>query len=133
MRVKCIQTAIDELHGNKMIRVDYGKDWMLRPDAEYPVYAISLWANAVSYLLVAGQPVQPFWYPAQLFAVVDATLFKPSYFSYGGKGDARGLTAVWGYQELVLDFDHYESLIERKPGAIEIFLKRKREIDEMAG
>jgi hypothetical protein len=45
------------------------------------------------------------------------------------------LGALWGYYELVFredEFQHYEGLIDCDPVEMEIFLRRKKEIDEQS-
>ncbi|PEX40006.1 hypothetical protein COK00_23120 [Bacillus cereus] len=46
-------------------------------------------------------------------------------FSFFGR-----VTPIWGYKELALDDTHALGLIERESKDMELFLKRKAEIDE---
>jgi hypothetical protein len=96
----------------------------------YTVYGISLWKNYLHYLLVSeesGRNGGPDWYPAELFEIVDNALPK-MYFTYL-ENDSRGLNALWGYEEMVFDFNHYINLIERESHAMEVFFKHKKEYD----
>ena len=129
MIVRCQTTLLDELHGNKLMRVDYSKSGMLRINGSYHVYAISLWRSSLNYLILPQDARVPNWYPAELFAVTEETLDPDSHFMCFGKEDPRGLIAVWGYPEMVKDPDHYVNLIERDPTALQIFFMRKELID----
>lgn len=73
----------------------------------------------------------PSWYPADLFTVIDNLLPLEWYFNYHGFIENWNLNAIWGYKEIALDEKHYEGLIEREDVAIRIFLKRKKEIEEI--
>ena len=68
----------------------------------------------------------PVWYKAEQFEVVDNHLPMNWYFSFNKKEN----TAIWGYKELIVNPKHYENLVERDPQAVEIFERRKEEIDE---
>ena len=48
-------------------------------------------------------------------------------FNYRGRD---GISAVWGYEELVRDEEYIYNLEDREKMAIQIFLDRKKEIDE---
>ena len=83
------------------------------------------------HYLVVEEDGNPFWFPAELFVVEDTSLPKEMHYKYFGLQDKRGVIAFWGYKEMVLDDQHYVDLIEGESKAIEIFLKRKKEIDQM--
>jgi hypothetical protein len=131
MKVECVLTLLNELHGDKYILVDYSKGGMLRLKSVYTIYGISLWHNTLNYLIVPKEGARPDWYPAELFLVVDELLHFETYFKYFGKDDSRGVNALWGYREMVAEPSHYVNLIERDETAIKIFLKRKQEIDDL--
>jgi hypothetical protein len=93
------------------------------------VYAMLLWKGSLKYLLGDG----PYWYSAEQFEIVNPTLPLIWYFTFKEYENVKNncsYTAIWGYKELVYDKNHNQDLMERKPEALEIFLKRKEEIDE---
>ena len=94
----------------------------------YNVYGQSLYKGVLSYLLIGTFENLPSWYPVELFVVVDPQLPLEWYYNFFGYDG--NLSCIWGYNELVLDENHYDALIEREDKAIRIFLKRKKEIDE---
>ena len=99
------------------------------------VYGIMLLRGCVRYLLSEDAKCAPFWESADFFEVVDPLLPMEWYFSLTVLADDDEYTqgfqkAIWGYKEMALDENHYEDLIEREPEALDIFFKRKKEIDE---
>lgn len=98
----------------------------------YIVYGICLWDDddTLHYLLMGKNENLPSWYPAELFQVTDKSLPFEWYFNFNSVREQSLLTAIWGYEELVKDPKHHDALIERESDAIEVFLKRKSEIEE---
>lgn len=92
----------------------------------YMVYGQHIYKNVLSYLLIGTYENLPSWYPAELFEVIDAMIPMEWYYQYDSQS---ALSAIWGYNELVLNKKHYDSLLEREDEAIRIFLNRKKEID----
>lgn len=96
----------------------------------YFVYGISIWEDVLFYLIIDQLPQDPIWFPAQLFSVVDNALPKQWYFNYYSRDESEDLSAIWGYKELALDYEHSYYLLDGDSQAINIFLKRKKEIEE---
>jgi len=94
----------------------------------YTVYGIHVYENKISYLLVTGADWQPMWYYAELFEIIDNLFPIEWYFNFWGYESQ--VSAIWGFKELVNKDNFHDDLLEREPYAIEIFLKRKKEIDE---
>ncbi|UTR15006.1 phosphoribosylaminoimidazole synthetase [Salipaludibacillus sp. LMS25] len=104
--------------------------YSLENDKIYTVYGINVWDEVMHYLVLGKDENFPSWYPAELFEVVENVLPYEWYFNYYGEDSVTGVLAIWGYKELVLDTNHYIELIEREKNELNIFLKRKQEIDE---
>ena len=77
--------------------------------------------NIGDVYLVYGQ------YPAEIFEVVDSQMHFEQYFRYRRDDE---ITAIWGFRELVEDENYFYSLQDREKEAIEIFLDRKKEMEE---
>jgi hypothetical protein len=135
MRIKCIGNRGTDLP-QWLIDIHYAfpsSEFNLTTGEIYTVYAISLWRNTIGYLILTDESTSPTWEFPELFQIVDPRLPKCwhfGYFGHDGVGDQKSLMALWGYQELVEDKQHYVDLIEGESQAIEIFYKRKLEIDE---
>jgi hypothetical protein len=98
----------------------------------YTVYAMHLWGSLLMYLVVDDN-LLPDWYPSHLFKVTDDKIpFDSWHFNTFEPGPNRTISALWGYEEIVRSPSHFEDLIERNPGSMEIFLKAKAAIDEWA-
>ena len=128
MIVKCIGNKGIHLsrqtlaNGGNTLSTDFG----LIIGSLFIVYGIFISDNEINYLISEDNAL-PFWYPAELFEIVDNLFLIEWYFNFWGYDCF--ISAIWGYKEL-MNQDHYIDLIEREHFAIEIFLKRKKEIDE---
>lgn len=131
MKIKSIGTLRNDLNLITQ-KVLITRDFELPIGEVFIVYSISIWEGILQYLIVenAEQESKPFWFPAELFVVEDYLLPSEFYYKYFGLNDIRGVNALWGYKEMVLDDNHYVDLIERNARAEEIFLIRKRQIDD---
>ena len=132
MKVKCIATLRKDLH-QKAQDVLVTRDFELPIGKVFIIYGMVIWKDVLHYLIVEDEndEASPFWFPAELFVLEDTLLPKEMHYKYFGLQDRRGVNALWSYKEMVLDDSHYVDLLERKLEAAEIFLKRKKEIDEM--
>jgi hypothetical protein len=131
MKIKCTATLRKDLSQKTQDVYLITQDFELPIGKIFTVYAISIWDSVLHYLIVAVNEPKPDWYPADLFTIEDNILPKETYHKYFGAKDRRGVHALWGYKEMVIDDQHYVDLIEREDKAVEIFLKRKKEIDKM--
>jgi hypothetical protein len=138
MKVKCKTLSVTE----KITFPSSAQVFEITPDTSeylevgkiYTVYGISIWMHGLNYLLdipLAGTgKTYPKWLNVEYFDIVDSSLPNNMHFRYFGESDKRGVVALWGYKELIYEYDHYERLIEREESAIAIFAKRKQEIDQ---
>ena len=134
MKVKCIANTGEGL-SEKGIQVGYTKDhkFAVEIGQEYIVYAMSMGDGFLDYLLLPNAAKNPSWFPAEIFEVVDHLLpiiwcFScKNYTNYKGQ---ESQVALWGYQELIANPDHYIDLCEYEEKALEIFFRRKEQIDE---
>lgn len=138
MRVKCITLSVTE----KIVFPSSDQVFEITPDTGdylevgkiYAVYGISIWMDGLNYLLdipLAGTgKTYPKWLNVEYFEIVDSSLPNNMHFRYFGESDKRGVNALWGYEELIFDYDHYAGLIEVDKSALSIFAKRKQEIDQ---
>lgn len=142
MKIRCIGTKGSDLpeYYFKMGNFAFPRsDWQIEIGKIYTVYAMSLYNHVLHYLAFPDDMSGPGWYPAPLFEVVDSSVPKDWYFVYFGyqneKLEAMSLGALWGYYEMVFrekDLQHYAGLIDIDPTELEIFLRRKQEIDEQS-
>ena len=129
MKIKSIATLGKDLHP-KTQEVLITRDFELPLDKVFTVYGISIWKEVLHYLIVEDDE-SPFWFPAELFIVEDTLLPQTMHCKYFGPRDKRGVNLLLGYKEMVLNDQHYVDLIECKPEALELFRKRKKEIDQI--
>lgn len=133
MQVRCIGNKGNNLSKKTLvsgyqINTNFSE---LSIESVYVIYGISFYDDStLSYLITSKNQWQPFWYPAELFTVSDNLLPLEWYYNFLGYNSC--ISAIWGYKELALDLNHYDGIIEREKKDIEIFLKRKKEIDEFA-
>jgi hypothetical protein len=103
----------------------------LQPAKEYIVYGINLWKGLLGYLVI-GEGMYPYWYPSELFTITRNELPPNWYFSCFPKGAGFDLNAICGYEELVNAPDHYDALSNLEKSAIDVFVERMKQIDEIS-
>lgn len=128
MVVKCLSNS-----GDAFVKATLGKrggtQLMVLPlkvNGIYTVYGQILSEGIMEYLIL-GEENYPSWYPVELFEIIDDRIYFDWMFNYRGRD---GISAVWGYEELVRDEEYIYNLEDREKMAIQIFLDRKKEIDE---
>ncbi|PLR80094.1 phosphoribosylaminoimidazole synthetase [Bacillus canaveralius] len=92
---------------------------------EYNVHGILFYEDGLRYLLFDDCET-PYWYPADLFVVIDNKVPEQWYYKFFGYEET--VSAIWGYYELVHSEEHFDGLSEQETKAIDLFLKRKKEI-----
>ena len=129
MKVTCNATTGDKLPG-KYFEHGYSRSssFDLVSGNEYIVYGISLWLGFVLYLVV-GEGRRPHWYPADLFEVTSKRLPSCWYFEFLGSKELFELQAVFGYEELIYQDEHFDQLSNLEDLALQIFETRRIEIE----
>ncbi|WP_416147638.1 hypothetical protein ACM26V_15530 [Salipaludibacillus sp. HK11] len=124
--VKCISQK-GYLHEPNMVKdgytdlTDYNE---ISKDTCYLVYGIIHYGGGFRYLLFDDFEMT-YWYPAELFEIVDSSTPANWYFKFY-EHDADAVSAVWGYKEL-LSPSHIDGLGELEDKHVQIFLKAKDE------
>jgi|GEM_PF-960117 len=99
---------------------------------EYLVTAMIFWhQDVVQYLLYGHTETWILPAPAPLFTITEAKLSRNWYFKQYGPGHRlyKSFLGVMGYEELIADDNHLESLLEREHEAEQIFYKRVIEME----
>ena len=98
-------------------------------DQTYVVFAVLLWKGIVHYLIVNDTTQRPNWLPSLLFEIVDPRL--PAGWELRFPDNPQMSPAmVCGYPEIASeDGCHYIDLIERETPALQIFERRRAEIE----
>jgi len=132
MKVRCIANTGQGFSKETMETLGNSREstMPLKIGEEYVVYGQMLYKNVLNYLVIGTYEQLPTWYPAEIFVITSSLMYYEEYYMY----DKDFLIqAIWGFKELVLEDNYVYSLIEREKWAVEIFLKRKKEIDEFEG
>jgi hypothetical protein len=107
---------------NAVFNVTFGR--------EYTVYAMCIWKYVLHYLILNDETQRPDWFPFELFQLDDARLPSNWCFGFIGGQPEWPIEPVWGYPEITLDSGtHYLALMERDASALDIFARRRLEID----
>tara|TARA_A100001391_G_scaffold202958_2_gene194010 strand:+ start:277 stop:666 length:390 start_codon:yes stop_codon:yes gene_type:complete len=96
----------------------------LRQGVEYVVNGMCMMYPGVLLYLVqplAGQ--FPSWCPASLFEIADPQLPQDWCFSFRKIGNVGSVHAVWGYERLVCDEEHFDGLSEGNSVDFQYFSK----------
>ncbi|MFX3646267.1 MAG: GNAT family acetyltransferase [Paenibacillus sp.] len=100
---------------------------------------MAVWDTYLYYLIKPDHEepdlnIDPVWYPYEWFEILDHTIPKMWSFSHSAQSDENDLSLLWGYKEIVIDDEHEQGIMERNKKALEIFYRRKMEMDkEMEG
>lgn len=130
MQVKCVKTTGYQFGhtGAKRGLVDKITYQGLTLGKNYQVYGMIIFAEELHYLIYDDFEM-PSWYFADLFQIEETDI--PSNWHHRFLGlDEDGLSAIWGYDELVNSPKHYNGLAEKETDDIVLFLRRKREMEE---
>jgi hypothetical protein len=134
MRVKVIATSklyiLD--HTLKPRFKPFQEQYQLDIGDVYTVYGITLTNQELIYLTMDKWNTNPFWHPADVFEIVDNRLPPDWYFYYLGFEEGKVGRAIWGFKEFESE-DFYQDLFEREKEVIQIFDKRRKEINEFHG
>jgi hypothetical protein len=98
---------------------------------EYTVYGVMIFKDVTNYLVIPYEAAWPNWFAAELFEITEKLLPAEWYFQYFGINHPSGYQFLMGYKEMTIDELHVIALINREQDAMEIFLKRKAEVDEL--
>jgi hypothetical protein len=130
MKVKCIKTKGSDLPSS-VLKIGHLRTakYNFGLGDELLVYGIASWDGVIRYLTMDNTSIPlPIWSPADLFEIIDFKIPPDWYFKFFGH-DKQGVTALWGYYEMVFDENHYDDLIEREAEAIKVFENQKQIID----
>jgi len=134
MKVKCIANTGEKL-SQRTLEAGHKKDFKLnvKVGAEYIVYSMVMWRGTLDYLILGYDSKCPSWYPAELFEVINPLLPFVWYCNFDRYTNYRGeysQVVLWGYKEMIMDPGHNIALIEETTEALDIFFKRKCQMDE---
>jgi hypothetical protein len=140
MKIRCIYNTGEALrvYENRPLNKDelgrFGAtgytEFGLTIGKEYIVMGMILGEGTLVYLIDDGGYVSAYPYP--LFEVVDQKLPASWYFKTLNNSDANYpyQEAVWGYYELVFDDTHYEKLVDFEEEAVQVYFRRKIELEK---
>lgn len=131
MKVRCIAVTGKGLFKKTLERDDFAHEEVnysrfFSLNKVYRVYGVAIYEKGLNYLLDCNNIGQPLWHYGELFEIVNQRMYHEWYFRTFKDGKFQ---ALWGYKELVADYYHNDDLMERKGHAVDIFIKRKREMD----
>jgi hypothetical protein len=131
MKVKCLYNTGKNL-SSKFLDDGWSKrsEIELDENKEYQVYGICFFEKNICMYLLPDKYGKPFWYPDEFFEIIDNKLSSLWYFKkYKKNPKIYSDWIVWGYYEIVNDIDHSDNLMERESKDMQIFYKRKKEMD----
>jgi hypothetical protein len=73
------------------------------------------------YLVDPQENCRPNWYPAELFDVTEAEIPNDWCFGFFPYARIDDLSAIWGYEELVKNEDHFNGIAEREAPHLNLF------------
>lgn len=77
--------------------------------------------------LICNDDNLPEWVPLEIFSIETQKIPDNWYFS-STPAEQLGLQAIWGYQRIVVDTNHYDALLERDPLELRYFYEEHEKI-----
>ncbi|MGE7911042.1 hypothetical protein [Lysinibacillus xylanilyticus] len=112
MKVKCIPNTSEKLSDKAGYPTDFQSD-SLNIGKIYTVYAIGHWDDYMFYLLKTDQ-YNPIWFAFEWFGIVGHKIPDSWYFNFIGEHPNGEVSTIYGYKEIVLNFEHHYELMERE-------------------
>ncbi len=129
MKVKCIINTPDSIKIDNLKNFNLG----LILGKEYLIMGMTVSNEHIWYLI--DEQTKPNFYPSVLFDVVENTISEEWFFRLidASSDDTApfGKTAMWGYEELILDSLHYENLLMRKSEALHKYFEVKVKFESL--
>ncbi len=129
MKIRCVYNNPESLPDNILSGFNHG----LELNKEYLVMGIVLADKKNWYLIDAN--TRPSLFPSDIFEITDHSLSLNWFFSPIYTEDyvyPLNKNGVLGYYEFVLKKDHYEKLVDRDEEAMQIYFKRKIELENLS-
>ncbi|KNH47350.1 hypothetical protein [Pseudomonas lini] len=102
----------------------------------YLVFALFFVFDRVDFL-ISGPEQLPFWVPGNLFDLTDAKIppgweFRSTRLDSDYKilFEAFGISYIFGYPQLVNEYQHYAGIVEHDSNALQIFADEKKRVSE---
>lgn len=137
MKITCISNDPKTLAEHQLARgqgADY--TYSLTPGTRYQVLGMSITEVSLDFLVVDDWR-DPVFFPAGLFMPFNAPFPFDWVFSLRTGVQASGVgrwsdpvIAMWGYPELARDPDHVRALLERESGALDVFWRHARAMED---
>lgn len=132
MRVLCTANRGSHLSVKHLLSgYSTASEFDLEIGKEYIVYGISLWKGLLAYLII-GEGMYPQWYSSELFSISRSEIPPGWHFASRREDEGYDVTAVCGYKELVNSEDHFADLSNLEQRAIDVFVERKKQVDEVS-
>jgi hypothetical protein len=135
MKVQCVYNSNEKFFKKKykyQFPENYEKDLII--GKKYNVYGLLFYDDKFKYLIF-DENNTPFWCLNNLFEILDNKISNYWYIKFFQ--EEYQIDAIWGYYELVNEEEHYDNLLKENKDnliieeekALDIFYKRKKEMD----
>lgn len=101
----------------------------LEINREYVVMGMVIYKNSPCIYYLIDVNGTPDWFPSVLFKISDNTLPFNWCFGFYAEIVDVNIYAIWGFQELCTDDSFYDKLMDRDKDAIQVYFKRKLELE----
>lgn len=134
MIVRCISSTGAVLPVNArdpLLGVDSDTEFPITIGHTYPVYAVTVLLGIAWYYILNddGQP-WPKWTPAPLFDITDGSF--PSSWRFGYfRFSMEDQYPIISFPEWSSDHGFYERLVDGEEEAVQVFNRRRKEVDEV--
>lgn len=135
MKVKCKQTTAENLNLNFVTTIVSNDNdfniggYGIELNKEYIVMGIIVYSDSnCSYYLIDTNG-KPIWYPYLLFEIIDNSLPSNWFLKLYNPKNEFEVSSILGFEELCNDEEFYDKLIERDEEILQIYFRRKMELE----
>jgi hypothetical protein len=126
MKVICKHNDPSNLPGGIPDNFDYG----LEINKEYLVTGILTFKQSDDLYFLVDESGRPSWFPFQIFETINNELPKNWFVKINAGNDYVDYKNLFGFNELCNDDDFFNQLLERDEEAMQVYFRRKIELEK---
>lgn len=131
MKVICKENKVTSLNlGKENIIYPNNYRFSLVKEKEYIVMGIVIYKDSNCIYYLVDEYEHPTWIPYIFFEISDKELSPNWFVKVFDKNESEDLFCLSGFNEMCNDEDYYDALVDREKWALDIYFKRKYEVQE---
>lgn len=125
MKVVCIYNDPSNVMSGIPDNFDYG----LEIKKEYLVMGITTFKESDNLYYLVDENGRPSWFPYQIFKIIENDLPSSWFICVNSDNVYTDYKNLIGFNELCNNEDYFNNLLEREPESLQVYFKRKKELE----